>query len=184
MSATPVLGLYRIGTKKAKLRELGLKSAWCIYDSINQVVRQGSTVAKNVNNKRKWGSYHDRNSSQQSKRLEVVRAHAVRSGNKKTYAGNLPYCNKGKLHHVGPCTMKCGNCKRVGHLTRNCKAPVAATNQRALVANQKTITCYECGRQGNIRSGCLKLKNQNHMNHIWKRKTSENSNIIKDNIDA
>ncbi|GJY19939.1 putative reverse transcriptase domain-containing protein [Tanacetum coccineum] len=135
------------------------------HDSMNQVVRQGSTIVKNVNNKRKWGSDHGRNSSQQSKRLEVVRAHAVQPDNKKAYAGNLPYCNKCKLHHVGPCTVKCGNCKRVGHLTRNCKAPVAATNQRAPVANQKTITCYECGRQGNTRSGCTKLKNQNHVKY-------------------
>ncbi|GKE09960.1 hypothetical protein Tco_1413511, partial [Tanacetum coccineum] len=28
------------------------------------------------------------------------------------------YCNKCKLHHTGPCIVKCGNCKRVGHMTR------------------------------------------------------------------
>nr|GEZ09408.1 hypothetical protein [Tanacetum cinerariifolium] len=30
-------------------------------------------------------------------------------GNKKEYAGTLPNCNKCKLHHAGPCTVKCGN---------------------------------------------------------------------------
>ncbi|GKD78866.1 putative reverse transcriptase domain-containing protein [Tanacetum coccineum] len=45
---------------------------------------------------------------------------------------------------------------------RDCKAPAATTNQRALAANQKTtVTCYECGRQGHYRSECPKLKNHN-----------------------
>ncbi|GJW44100.1 putative reverse transcriptase domain-containing protein [Tanacetum coccineum] len=40
----------------------------------------------------------------------------------------------------------------------------SATNQRAQVANQRTLTCFECGKQGNYRSECLELKNQNHGN--------------------
>ncbi|GJV60694.1 reverse transcriptase domain-containing protein [Tanacetum coccineum] len=68
-----------------------------------------------------------------------------------------PNCNKCKFHHNGPCTVKCANCKRVGHLTQDYRSP-AATN------NQRTLTCYECGNQGHYRSGCLKLKNQNHGN--------------------
>ncbi|GKB27599.1 putative reverse transcriptase domain-containing protein [Tanacetum coccineum] len=43
------------------------------------------------------------------------------------YVGALPYCSKCILHHEGPCTVKCGNCKRVGHMTRDCKAAIAAT---------------------------------------------------------
>nr|GEW59532.1 reverse transcriptase domain-containing protein [Tanacetum cinerariifolium] len=67
------------------------------------------------------------------------------------YAWNLPYCNKCKLHNVGLCTMKCNNCKRVGHMTRDCKTSVAAMNQRTHVAIPKaTITCYECGRLGHF----------------------------------
>ncbi|GJZ13065.1 putative reverse transcriptase domain-containing protein [Tanacetum coccineum] len=41
-----------------------------------------------------------------------------------------------RMHHEGSCTVKYGNCKRVGHMTRDCKAVVAATAQRALVGNQ------------------------------------------------
>ncbi|GJS61886.1 hypothetical protein Tco_0656670 [Tanacetum coccineum] len=60
------------------------------HDSMNQVVREEATIGKNVSNKRKWGSDHGRDSEQQqSKRIEVVRAHATRVGNKKAYAGNL-----------------------------------------------------------------------------------------------
>nr|GEU99677.1 hypothetical protein [Tanacetum cinerariifolium] len=70
-----------------------------------------------------------------------------------------------KLHHTGSCIAKCGNCNRVGHITKDCWTPVAATNQRALVANQKnTVTCYEYGKQGHYLSECSKLKNQNRGN--------------------
>ncbi|GJU78820.1 putative reverse transcriptase domain-containing protein [Tanacetum coccineum] len=72
-------------------------------------------------------------------------------------AGTLPLCNKCKFHHNGPCTVKCANCKRVGHLTRDCWSS-AATN------NQRTLTCYECGNQGHYKSDCPKLKNRNHGN--------------------
>ncbi|GKB25916.1 hypothetical protein Tco_0865317 [Tanacetum coccineum] len=79
------------------------------HNSMNQVVRHRTTVARNVNNKRKLGSDHGRNSGQQqSKRLGVVRTHASRPCNKKAYAGNLPYCNKCKLHHAKPYNVKCG----------------------------------------------------------------------------
>ncbi|GJY06993.1 putative reverse transcriptase domain-containing protein [Tanacetum coccineum] len=77
----------------------------------------------------------------------VTRAYTIGANERRVYAGNLPYCNKCKLHHVGSCTVKCNNCKRVGHITRDCKTSVVAINQRTHVAIPKaTITCYECGR--------------------------------------
>ncbi|GJT99215.1 putative reverse transcriptase domain-containing protein [Tanacetum coccineum] len=61
------------------------------HDSMNQVVSQGTPVARNANNKRKWGIDHDKNSEgQKNKRREVVKAHTVGPGNKKRYAGTLP----------------------------------------------------------------------------------------------
>ncbi|GJU57976.1 putative reverse transcriptase domain-containing protein [Tanacetum coccineum] len=87
----------------------------------------------------------------------VVQAYAAGTGERKEYAGTLPLCNKCKFHHNGPCTVKCANCKRVGHLTRDCWSS-AATN------NQRTLTCYECGNQGHYKSDCPKLKNRNHGN--------------------
>ncbi|GKG05068.1 hypothetical protein Tco_0315455, partial [Tanacetum coccineum] len=117
------------------------------HDSMNQVVHEEATVGNNVSNKRKWGGDYGRNSDQQqSKRIEVVRAHANREGNKKAYARNLPYYNKCKWHHTGPCTVKCGNCKRVGHMTKNCRTSAPAKSKRALVANQKpAVACFGCG---------------------------------------
>nr|GEY25522.1 reverse transcriptase domain-containing protein [Tanacetum cinerariifolium] len=78
-------------------------------------------------------------------RQNVAKAYTVGSKEKKAYAGTLPLYNKCKLHHVGPCTVKCGNYKRVDHMTRDYKTPVPATTQRAPIVNPKaTVTCYEC----------------------------------------
>ncbi|GKA55933.1 putative reverse transcriptase domain-containing protein [Tanacetum coccineum] len=99
------------------------------------------------------------------KRHNVARAYTDGPGEKIEYVGSLPLCNKCKLHHNGQCTVKWGNCKRVGHLTRDCRSLTAATNQRAPRENLKTtVTCYECGRQGHYKSDYPKLKNQNHGN--------------------
>nr|GEZ34575.1 hypothetical protein [Tanacetum cinerariifolium] len=53
---------------------------------------------------------------------------------------------------------KCGNCKRVGHMTRDCRTAVVATPQRAPVGNQTGNTCYECARPGHYRNECPKLR--------------------------
>ncbi|GKB57395.1 putative reverse transcriptase domain-containing protein, partial [Tanacetum coccineum] len=91
----------------------------------------------------------------------MARAYMAGNNEKKGYVGSLPYCNKCKLHHAGPCTMRCGNCKRVGHMTRDCKVTVTPNTQRAPVKNQSGIVCYECGRPGHFRKDCPKLRNQN-----------------------
>ncbi|GJZ03811.1 copia protein [Tanacetum coccineum] len=110
----------------------------------------------------------------QSKRNEVVRAHATRPGSKKAYVGKLPYCNRCKLHHAEPCTLKCGNCKRVGHMTRICKALVASTSQRSHVANKKVvITCYECG--GSCTVKCGNCKRVGHMTRNCKAPVASTS---------
>ncbi|GKA68532.1 putative reverse transcriptase domain-containing protein [Tanacetum coccineum] len=68
------------------------------------------------------------------------------------------------MHHEGLCMAKCGNCKRVGHMTRDCKAAVTAPAQRALVRNQMRNTCYKCGRPRHYRNECPKFRNQNRGN--------------------
>nr|GEY26761.1 hypothetical protein [Tanacetum cinerariifolium] len=78
----------------------------------------------------------------------MARAYTARSNKKRGYAGSLPYCNKSKLHHEGQCTVKCNNCKKVGHMARDCKAAVATQAPRAPVPNQRVVTCFECGGQG------------------------------------
>ncbi|GKA81842.1 putative reverse transcriptase domain-containing protein [Tanacetum coccineum] len=44
--------------------------------------------------------------------------------------------NKRRLHHEGPCTVRCGNCKRFYHMARDYTTVVSPNTQRALVGNQ------------------------------------------------
>ncbi|GKC13535.1 putative reverse transcriptase domain-containing protein [Tanacetum coccineum] len=53
---------------------------------------------------------------------------------RKPYNGSLPLCNKCKLHHEGPCTVRCGKCNKVRHLTWDCKVTSFTTStQKAYV---------------------------------------------------
>ncbi|GJS08366.1 putative reverse transcriptase domain-containing protein [Tanacetum coccineum] len=97
-------------------------------------------------------------------RQDLARAYTARPGKKKEYAGTLPLCYKCKYHHTGSCTAKCGNFKRIHHHTKDCRSLAATTNQRTLVANQRTLTCFEYGKQGHYCSECPELKNQNRGN--------------------
>ncbi|GKE27423.1 putative reverse transcriptase domain-containing protein, partial [Tanacetum coccineum] len=113
-------------------------------------------VERQAKNKRKLDN-NNQAQQQPPKKQGVAIAYTVGSSERKEYVGTLPLCNKCKFHHNGQCTIKFTNCKRVGHLTRDCRSPTATNNQR-------NPTCYECRNQRHYRSDCPKLKNQNHGN--------------------
>ncbi|GJS76826.1 putative reverse transcriptase domain-containing protein [Tanacetum coccineum] len=85
-------------------------------------------------------------------------------------AKNAKNKRKCKLHHTGKCTMKCRNCKKVGHMARDCKADVAATTQRAplskyydVIVFYEKIVCIPYGNdvltiQGDGSKGGSKLR--------------------------
>ncbi|GKD78225.1 putative reverse transcriptase domain-containing protein [Tanacetum coccineum] len=100
-------------------------------------------AVKNAKNKRRLEVNQRDNRGQQPpfKRpnvggQNVARAYTTGNNEKKPYNGPLPFCNKCKLHHEGPYTVRYGKCNKVGHLTRDLHS----------------------------KSDCSKLKDQNHGN--------------------
>ncbi|GJY04429.1 putative reverse transcriptase domain-containing protein [Tanacetum coccineum] len=111
-----------------------------------------------------------------------VQGYAARSAeNKKRMKSNLRD-NRGqqpsfkRFHHEGLCTMRCGNCKKVGHQTRDCRAAITPNTQRALVGNQQGIICYECGRPGYFRKDYPKWRNQNRGNQTRNKNGNKTGN--------
>ncbi|GJS19635.1 putative reverse transcriptase domain-containing protein [Tanacetum coccineum] len=142
-----------------------------------------SYAARSVESKRRMESNSRDNRGQQPpfKRQNisgqnVVRAYRTENNERRRYTGPLPLCNKCKYHHVGPCTVKCSNCKKVGHLTRDCTATITPKTQRAPVGNQQGVVCYECGRPGHFRKDCPKLRNQNRGNQTRNRVGNKTGN--------
>ncbi|GKE45547.1 putative reverse transcriptase domain-containing protein [Tanacetum coccineum] len=83
----------------------------------------------------------------------MARAYMAGNNKKRGYVGSLPYYNKCKIHHAGPCTVRCGN-----------------------FGNQHGIVCYECGRPGYFRKDCPKLRNQNRGNKTGNKNGNKTKN--------
>ncbi|GJS66403.1 putative reverse transcriptase domain-containing protein [Tanacetum coccineum] len=151
-------------------------------------------VERQAENKRKFEdtSRNNQNQQQPFKRNNVAQAYTAGPREKKPYKGSKPLCLKCNYHHDGQCAPKCTNCKRVGHLAHNCKSHhvAANNNQRAQRANQRVLTCFQCGAQGYFRSNCLKLRNGNQGNQagignvvarsyvVGTVRTNLNSNVV------
>ncbi|GKA70662.1 putative reverse transcriptase domain-containing protein [Tanacetum coccineum] len=105
-------------------------------------------AVKNAENKRRLKVNQRDNHGQQPpfKRpnvggQNVARAYMAGNNEKKPYKGPLPFCNKCKLHHEGPCTVRYGKCNKVGHLTQDYKVTISTTStQKGQVVNQRVIT--------------------------------------------
>ncbi|GKC68844.1 putative reverse transcriptase domain-containing protein [Tanacetum coccineum] len=102
----------------------------------------------NAENKRRLDNNQKDNRMQQPpyKRLNlggqsVARTYTAGNNERRGYDGPFPYYNKCKLHHEGPCTVKCGKCNKVRYMARDYMNEVATTaTQRALVVNQRVGT--------------------------------------------
>nr|GEX36466.1 putative reverse transcriptase domain-containing protein [Tanacetum cinerariifolium] len=137
------------------------------------------------------------------KRNNVAWAYTTGQGDKKPYGGTKPLCPKCNYLHDGPCAPKCTNCKKIGHVARDCKSRPAANNnnnknnnnnninnQSSQGENARGITCYEFGVLGHYKSDCPKLKNGNKGNRagsgnvvarayaIGAARTNLNSNVV------
>ncbi|GKA46770.1 putative reverse transcriptase domain-containing protein [Tanacetum coccineum] len=112
-------------------------------------------VVKNAKNKRRLDNNYRGNHGQQpphkrqnTRGQNVARAYTAGNNEKNGYGGTLPFCNRCKLHHEGQCTAKCHNCKRIGHLARDCRLTVrcpivknqtVGSKVRVLDANEESI---------------------------------------------
>nr|GEV93313.1 hypothetical protein [Tanacetum cinerariifolium] len=146
-------------------------------------------VERQTENKRKQDDNNNQAQQQPLKKQGVAIAYTAGPDERKEYSGTLTLCNKCKFHHNGQCSVKCVNCKRVGHLTRDCRSPVATNNHR-------NPTCYECGNQGHYRSDYLELKSQDYGNQaggtgahgmvhaLEGGETNQDLNDVEDDIDA
>nr|GFA47796.1 reverse transcriptase domain-containing protein [Tanacetum cinerariifolium] len=112
---------------------------------------------RQADNKRKFDNTLRNQQNQQPFRRNNNVAQAYAAGSKeKPYRGTKPPCPKCNFYHDGPCRPKCINCKKTGHLTRDCRSQAANpnnnnnnnNNRRATVAYQGVPTCFECGAQG------------------------------------
>ncbi|GJS72552.1 reverse transcriptase domain-containing protein [Tanacetum coccineum] len=103
----------------------------------------------NYNNNNRNNDHHQ----QQNRKQETFRTYTATNG----YTGNRPLCERCTLHHIGPCTVKCRTCNRVGHLTKNCrnKRPATRNNLQSV-----SVTCNACGKKGHYANQCSKANNR------------------------
>ncbi|GJX81046.1 putative reverse transcriptase domain-containing protein [Tanacetum coccineum] len=138
--------------------------------------RRNNTLAeRQAENKRKFEDTPRNNQNQQpNKRQNTGRAYAAGNGDKKPYEGTKPRCPKCNFNHYGPCIPTCTNCKKLGHLAKDCRSrPATANNNnnrnnnnpRAQGANTNAIVCFELGVAGqnpdnNVVTGTFLLNNR------------------------
>nr|GEX99036.1 hypothetical protein [Tanacetum cinerariifolium] len=80
----------------------------------------------------------------------------------KASSGSLPLYECYFTRHVGPCTIKCHRCGKIGHKARYCKEKNVATGANGLPIQ----TCYDCGEKGHTRNRCLKKVKQEEVREV------------------
>ncbi|GJT19385.1 reverse transcriptase domain-containing protein [Tanacetum coccineum] len=112
-----------------------------------------------------------------NRRQEAIRAYAATPVENNRYARNLPLCRRCSLHHTGPCTVKCNNCNKVGHLTKNCqnKRPATGSNQLPV-----TVIYHACREKGHYTNQCRKtnINAQGRAYMLRDRNAHQNLNVV------
>ncbi|GJT87625.1 putative reverse transcriptase domain-containing protein [Tanacetum coccineum] len=119
--------------------------------------RRINTLAeRQTENKRKFEDAPRNNQNQQpNKRQNTGRAYAAGNGDKKSYEGTKPLCPKCNFNHYGPCIPKCTNCKKLGHLAKDCRSrPATANNNNRNNNNNNNRNNNNPRAQGGGRKDC------------------------------
>ncbi|GJR16607.1 putative reverse transcriptase domain-containing protein [Tanacetum coccineum] len=129
---------------------------------------------RNTNTNNRYNNHQP----QQNIRQETFRSYAVTPIENNGYTGNRPLCKKCTLHHIGPCTVKCNTCNKVGHLTKNCRNKGPATRSNLLLV---TVTCHACGEKGDSANQCRKTTNNNAQGRAYTlrdRNAHQDPNVV------
>ncbi|GJY78058.1 putative reverse transcriptase domain-containing protein [Tanacetum coccineum] len=123
-------------------------------------------------------NHYNNHQPQQNKRQETFRSYAVTPTENNGYTGNRPLCKKCTLHHIGPCTVKCNTCNKVGHLTKNCRNKGPATGSNLLPV---TVTCHACREKGHYVNQCQKTTTNNAQGRAYMlrdRNAHQDPNVV------
>ncbi|GJR91628.1 putative reverse transcriptase domain-containing protein [Tanacetum coccineum] len=129
---------------------------------------------RNTNTNNRYNNHQP----QQNRRQETFRAYAATPTENNGYTRNRPLCKKCTLHHIGPCTVKCNTCNKVGHLTKNYRNKGPATGSNLLPV---TVTCHACGEKGHYANQCRKTTNNNAQGRAYMlrdRNAHQDPNVV------
>nr|GEW05737.1 reverse transcriptase domain-containing protein [Tanacetum cinerariifolium] len=114
---------------------------------------------------------------QKNRRPETFRSYAATPTKNRGYTGNRPLCQRCTLHHIGPCTIRCQVCNKVGHLTKNCRnrGPAIGSNLQPVF-----VICHACGEKVHYQSQCSKTNiNANGRTYLLRDKNAhQDPNVV------
>ncbi|GJT14039.1 putative reverse transcriptase domain-containing protein [Tanacetum coccineum] len=120
--------LYIVSVKGSKLENYASRRFEFTTELMDE--KTYAYAKRQAERKRKYDdlSKNNQNQQQQNKRHNTGQAYTAGNSDRKSYAGSKPLCSKCNYNHEGPCPPRCNNCKRVGHLTRDCRSRPANAN--------------------------------------------------------
>ncbi|GJR34686.1 putative reverse transcriptase domain-containing protein [Tanacetum coccineum] len=140
----------------------------------NNYYNDNNNNYRNTNTNNRYNNHQP----QQNKRQETFKAYAATPTENNGYTRNHPLCKKCALHHIGPCTVKCNICNKVGHLTKNCRNKGPATGSNLLLV---AVTCHACGEKGHYANQCRKTTNNNAQGRAYilrDRNAHQDPNVV------